>query len=405
MKAGPALLTWTVCFAGTLCAIPQEGSIAQTPATQRDDGPQITINGLLKFLANRATDEAAESLVIKLIQRYGIGFRPSASDFDAFRSASASEKLLSAIQAAKMPPVPAIREGTLAVRCAPVDCDVWINGSPRGETIYGRTILLSLPEGPASVTVTKRGYDVDRSAQEVQICKDELVQVNFDLKKSRALLTETGENMLKSMVAALGDPSAVLDQTFHSLRVLGTIYRNDSSNRLAIWSVDGWLTDFRLAQLEMAAETGRKRTLAVRAEPDLDHSIRQLLDGQLSAILPRLVSPGSSVLADDNAAGSLPAFRIHDGEQSYLVLLDAANRPSEIQVSSSPSQSPVRFLYSDYVEMGSAYVPRRTQVISANRDQGVELQIDVLRAEQPPPANKPSARSDKHSRAAKSDYK
>lgn len=80
MKAGPTLLTWTVCFAGTLCAIPQEGSIAQIPATQRDDGPQITINGLLKFLANRATDQAAESLAIKLIQRYGIGFRPSASD-------------------------------------------------------------------------------------------------------------------------------------------------------------------------------------------------------------------------------------------------------------------------------------------------------------------------------------
>jgi hypothetical protein len=374
-------------------------------------------------------------MAIKLIEMYGLGFRPTPEDMEKLRAASASEDLLKAIETARMPPPkPVVKQGRLTVGCEPVDCDVWLNGKLIGVTSHGQTPLMTLAEGPVTVSATKTNYDPAQDKQVAFIRQDELTRVKFQFKISRAGLMEIGANLFQQMRRSMytspqeaglqvaggtsnvasalpGDSQPRGNETANgsppekennALRAAGTLYVHDSGGHVTAWSVVAWFRRGHEARFELsrlrekyalirtAAGDSWDRTLKTKEARLLDSDIRLVSDEQLPRLMESLSDPDLTMVAVDSPPGSenLPIFRAEGRSQTYLVTLDAAFRPSEIRVESTVPGASLRLLYSDYVQQGSIFYPKTTQIILSDGAHGIEARFDSVQID-------PSQNSDK----------
>jgi hypothetical protein len=411
----------------TLAALPCASF--QKQDSNLDPRPQstlvISLEGLLRFLGNFKGNDSSEAMAIKLIEMYGLGFRPTPEDMGKLREASASEDLLKAIESARMPPAkPIVKQGRLTVGCEPVDCDVWLNGNPIGATSHGQTPLITLTEGPVTVSASKTNYDPSESKQVALIRQNELTRVEFQFKISRAGLLEIGAGLFQQMRRSMGASAeqtglqhgGVLsnltsarpgdsrpggsdaangsspEQESNGLRAAGTLYLHDSGEHSTAWSVVAWFWEGNESRFELSRLRERyvltrtkggdswNRARKTELARELEAGIRLVVDGQLPRLMERLGDPGLTMIAVDFPFGNenLPVFRAEGGPQVYLVTLDAACRPSEIRVESPGPGAGLRMLYSDYVQQGSAYYPKTTQIILPNGTQGVEARFDTV---------------------------
>ena len=385
----------------------------------------ISLEGLLRFLGNVRGNDSSEAMAIKLIEMYGLGFRPAPEDMEKLREASASEELLKAIETARMPPPkPVVKQGRLTVGCEPVDCDVWLNGNLIGATSHGQTPLITLAEGPVTVAATKTNYDPGQGKQVALIRQNQLTRVEFQFKISRAGLMELGAKLFQQMRHSMntsaqqngfqgsGGASNVTfarpgdshfggnetadgsspEQESNALRAAGTLYLHDSGGHRTAWSVVASFREKREARFELSrlrekyvltrTATGDSwdRTPKTQEARELEDDIRLVIDGQLPRLLESLGDPDFTMVAVDFPPGSenLPIFRAEGRSQTYLVTLDAAFRPCEIKVESPVAGAGIRMLYSDYVQQGSAFYPKTTQIILPDGPHGIEARFNTV---------------------------
>jgi hypothetical protein len=384
-------------FAALPCASFQKQDFSADRGPRPQSTLTISLQSLLTFLGSSEGDRSSEAMAIKLIEMHGLSFRPTADDLEKLRKASASEDFLKAIETAGTPD-PVVKQGRLAVGCEPVDCEVWLSGNLIGTTIRGEIPWVTLPEGKVIVSAAKTNYDPIQGKQEVPIRQNELTRVKFQFKISRAGLMATGAELFQQMrrsiragedEAAGGAPAR---PEGNALRGSGTLYLHDSAAHCAVWPVVAWFREGHEARFELSrfheryvltmTATGHSwdRTPPAKEARELEAGIRSIADGQLTSLMERLDDPGLTMAAVDAPLGSgvAPVFRAGGGSQTYLITLDAAYRPSEIQAASPAPGSGLRMLYSDYVLRGSAYYPKTTQIILPDGVQGIEARFDTV---------------------------
>jgi hypothetical protein len=419
-----ALTTLLATLAVFPCTSFQRQDLSLNGGLQPQEALTITLESILNFLGKHGGHEPSEAIAIKLIEIYGLGFRPTPEDLDMLRKASASEDLLRAIGTANLPPIPVVKEGRLAVGCVPVDCDVWLNGKLIGSTSQGEMPWTTLPEGPVTVSATRANYDPSESKQDVLIQQDELTRVKFQFKISRAGLMEVGAKLFQQMrhsmhisIPASGDPGSgglgdpisetrsnsrpagndapervEIVRDSHGLRAAGTLYLHDPGGHTTVWSVSAWFREGNEARFELSRLREKyvlnRTTMGSfwdRSPPtpearELEGAIQLVMDGQLSKVMERLDAPDWTMVAVDAPAGTegIPIFRAEGRSQAYLITLDAAYRPNEIKVESPILGSGLKMLYSDYVREATVYYPKTTQIILPNGAQGVEARFDTV---------------------------
>jgi hypothetical protein len=363
---------------------------------------KISLDGLLNVLAKAGGDDSAQAMAIGLIEIYGLGFRPTHEDIEKLKSASASESLLKAIETAKIPPLPPPKPGTLAVSCEPVDCDVILNGRSAGSTSHGHLPWISLPEGPASVSVTKANYDVAEPKRDVVIRPNELTQMEFQLKISRAGLAKLGAKRFHLMRQAVRGSSAVNANEASAwpftgidgdqLRAAGTLYLYGEGGRCTVWSVVAWFQPeyavrFELSRLRekyvlIFADNGFTWNRNFRADEAraVEEGMRSIGEAQLPALMKRLADPELIMTAPDFIPGRAEktTFRAEGKSQGYVVTLDSANRPSEIILEPAGQSPSRRILYSDYTELAGTLYPKTMQIVLPDGARGIEARFDTL---------------------------
>jgi hypothetical protein len=344
----------------------------------------------LKFFENYQGGTTSEAMVIRLIEMYGLDFRPTQEDLIELRKASASDALVRAIEAARKPPPPRpiAADGHLAVVCEPVDCDVWLNGDPAGTTNHGLLPWITRAQGPVTVTATHEGYEPVQARQEAQILSDQIVRVEFLFKPSRGALTTFGASLFRQMLESLGD-DGTQPRTF---RATGTLYLQDAGDHRTAWSLVEWLqladlSTFQVSRLHekyqiTLTQPGLqwKKPPKTEGAKELEPLLQLLLDNRLTRLLESFRGPGCTVVAVDPASGreGPTAFRVEGSPRTYTVTLDSAHRPSEIRVETSGPGTGLTVLYSDYTEQGGISYPKTTQILLPNGITGVEARFDTF---------------------------
>jgi hypothetical protein len=386
-------------------AVPCAAFQKQDFSADRSPRPQstltISLQSLLTFLAGSGGDHSSEAMAIKLIEMHGLSFRPTAEDLEKLRKASASEDFLKAIETA-VTPVPVVKQGRLAVACEPVDCEVRVSGNLIGTTTRGEIPWITLPEGKVIVSAAKTNYDPIQGKQEVLIRQNELTRIKFRFKISRTVLKATGAKLFQEMRRSLharendAGGGAPTEQKGNALRAAGTLYLHDSAGHCTLWPVAAWFKEghearFELSRLPAQLQERYVLTMTVtghswdRSPPakeahELEAGIHLIADAQLTRLMERLDDPGLTMEAVEAPLGGevTSAFRAAGASETYLITLDAANRPSEVKTESPVPGSSLRMLYSDYVLQGSFYYPKTTQIILPDGAQGIEARFDTV---------------------------
>jgi hypothetical protein len=354
----------------------------------------ISLDGLLRFLGNADNDKASEGMAIRLIEMYGLAFRPTPEDLNRLRKAFASEDLVRVVETAKVPPPPpkpVAKQGELTITCQPVDCDVRVNGTLIGSTTNGALSQIILPAGSVTVSAARLNYDPDISEHELLIRPDQTAAVQFAFKPSRAALVTVGTKLFQQMIDSLGRPMG--EGEIGVLRSAGTIYLHNGTGRVSVWSVVTWLRDPDVAKFEFTrlrerhqiTPTGAgflwNRTRRPKQAQELEDAIRLAVAGQLSKIVEHLKDPHLTMVAFDlrpeNEMASV--FRAEGGPDTYVIRLDSAHRPSEIKLESAGLPSGLRIMYSDYTEQGGTWYPQTIQVILPDGVRGIEARFDTVR--------------------------
>src|SRR5260370_12191044 len=102
-----------------------------------NESPAITLEGLSGFVKQFKGQKIPESMVIKLIEMYGLAFRPTSGDLEKLAASGATPSLIHAVEVARKPPLPpppVVRQGGLSVACLPVDCEELLNGKTGAST-------------------------------------------------------------------------------------------------------------------------------------------------------------------------------------------------------------------------------------------------------------------------------
>ena len=352
------------------------------------DTVTVSLDGLLRFLKKYPGDEVSESMAIKLIELHGLSFRPTVDDLVKLKKASASNDLLKAIEVARKPPAVASK-GRLAVACRPVDCAVWLDGKLIGTTDDGVLPPITVSDGPVIVAATRTSYEPDQRRQEALIRQNETTQIEFTLRPTRSALVAAGATLFRQMLDSLG---LAADASTDVVRAAGTFYVQDREGRRVSWSVVAWLgargeARFDVSRIQEKYQITRteagyiwKRSPKTKEARDLEDGIRLAMDEQLPRVIQHLKDPDYTMVAADLVLGS-PSTTILRAEASsgtYVITLDSAHRPCEIELESSGLSSGLRMLYSDYMQERGVFYPKAMQIILPDRAGGVEMRFNTV---------------------------
>jgi hypothetical protein len=382
---------WRGCFLPVVLllaspAFPQENRLSA--ATDRP--PAISFEGLIGYLRQGARDAVSDAMVVKLIENFGLAFRPTADQLSTIRSARAPLTILTALESARIPaaPAPGLKNGALSVTCAPVDCDIWANDKPLGRSAGGVLPWVVLAPGRITITAASRNYDAAEGRREVVLQAGEMAHVAFRFKPSPAFLAELGNRLFRQMTDAIGGSEAKPPET---IRASGALYIRDDSGTLASWSVVAWIRSENVIRLELSRLQERyeliqrgtgfswtKRPRKKEAE-QLEEAAAQLAGSLLSRRLASLKAAGLAIAACEPVDEATPRFCVRGPEATYTVTLDSSSRPGRIDREHAEGARDATFLYSDYSQDEGLLCPKVIQVLFTGSKWGIEARFSTIR--------------------------
>jgi hypothetical protein len=361
----------------------------QNTDSPKSSRPAVSLEGLLRFLANHENDQDAAAMAVRLIELHGLDFRPTAQDLVHLKNAAASDELLKAIELARKPAAPKLvrKEGKLEVACLPVDCTVWLDGKQTGITKQG-ALSVSALEGSVSVAVMRTDYEAAVSRQEAIVRQNQLTRVQFQLRPSLSALVARGTCLFEQMLKSLGAASSSLKQT---LRVTGKISLQTVEEHSAEWALVAWIGPDNLGRFDVSRDHERyeirrtdstyiwKKRPKSKAVSDIEDGLRLFMSQNLPQLMHRLQASHLTTTATDLISGPAnTVIRAETVPDVFSVHLDSAGHPDEIKIESSGLDSGTRIVYSDYTETAGGAYPRFVQVVLPDGRTGVTAQFDDL---------------------------
>jgi hypothetical protein len=353
-------------------------------AAGEDRQHAISYERLMDYMRESGRDSISDAMAIKLIERFGLAFRPTAEELRRLRGATGARPLMTAIESARIPALPpVILDGALSIICAPVDCAVWVNDRRVGRTQGGVLPWVVLPPGKISVAVDSPNYDPLRSRSEVLLAAGERRQIEFAFQPSQSYLNDAGALLLKQMLDALGAP----EPENALVRAAGTLYLRDEAGEIVPWSMVAWIRGGQLLRVQASRLNERvellrtdgaswKETSGSAIAPQLSATLA-LLE---SALLPnqvRTMNAGDTgaIACDVDLPGA--RFRTEGPAGGSIVTLDSFSRPGQIEREVQPAGR-ARFLYSGYSELPGMMWPAVVEVVFADSRRGIEARFSSV---------------------------
>ncbi len=391
---------WPAALLLALGGIPQPGSPATDPkpahAKKTDSfltGDPFTLEQVLLLLKQDAIPLRRRK---EAIENRGVAFALSSDALAKLESAGATDEILDVIKSKAKAPVPPVApagppKGSLALTCAPAECQVSLNGTSIGLTSGGTLQATGLTPGNWVVDFSKEGFVGNKSTVLVEPAKSATVAVT--LGPDRTAREAFGSELFQKMLRAVGGDDGL--KAFGSVQAVGSATLWDRDGKSVRWTLlmrnraDRGLFQAKSGRLlhevmfsgsEFKASKNLKGDEALEMPTDFG----LIRDYQLPALIARLQSPGFKLTADHPNPAASDEFVLfaEAGTEKIAVALDSNSRPDRIKITTASGLGAALVTYADYVQNGSASYPKTMQIKPDNQQQGIEVRFDTVELNQ-----------------------
>lgn len=401
MKRATRSILWTAAIlvaAPTCFAEPQTVALEhKPPRPKRNDDPFLTGAPFTFDQVLRLFGEDAIPLHRRqqAIQSRGVDFAWSSDKVDKLKAAGANTETLDLIKSrAKVavvvpqaPPKPP-PSGAVAIACAPAECDVILNGTPRGSTQGGTLELAQIPPGKLTIDFKKTGYIGTQSVVIVEA--DRTLPVSATLDPTHATQEALGADLFQKVVQAVGGADGV--QQLSSTQASGSLSIWGTDGKAARWTLlmrnrpdralfqaragGGILHEVSFAGNEYRASKNLKGPDALELPTDLGF----IRDYQLAALLTKLSDPQYKLLASHPlpAAGEEFSLYAEGASEKFSIALDSELRPQRVRITTATGVGSVLLIYGDYLKKEKAAYPKALQIKPDGRQQGIDVRFDTV---------------------------
>jgi len=380
------------CFAPRMVANDLKSTSASRSKKSEDpflNGAPLTFEQLLKFAGQDAIPLHRRK---EAILNRGIDFSLTSDQVDKLKAAGASEEILKAVRSKAKPQIvaslpPPLKKdpmGTVALTCAPAECDISLDGTPIGATQDGRLELKKRP-GKLVIDFNAKGYIGHQSTFMVEA--DRTIPVSMVLEPTRVTLEAFGANLLKKVVQSVAGDDG--------LRELTNVQATGS---LTVWSKEGASVRWSLfmrnnpdralfqakagAILHEVAFTGSEFTASKNLKGqdalDLPTDLGFIRDYQISAVLTRMSAPQFKVVANHALPTADEEYPLvaENGTEKIAIGLDSELRPQKVRITTATGVGSALISYSDYVKGQKACYPKTVQIKPDGAPHGIEVRFD-----------------------------
>lgn len=325
------------------------------------------------------------------IENRGLSFPLSSDVLAKLESAGASGEILDAIKAkAKQlpvpPPVPKIvPKGSLNLACAPLECQITLNGTALGSTAEGKLQASGLTPGKWVVDFSKEGFHTNQTTVLVEPAKSSSVTVTLeaDVAAREAFGSQLFQKIVRTLGGQDGLKSLVSVQAVGSTTLWGrdgksvrwTLLMRNSADRGLFQAKSGRIFhEVMFAGTEFKASKNLKGDDALQLPTDFG----MIRDNQLPALIARLQNGGFKMAADHpNPAPSDDFVLFADnGTVKVSVALDRNSRPDRVKIATAAGIGSSLITYSDYVQNGNTFYPKTMLIKPEGDGQGIEVRFD-----------------------------
>lgn len=326
------------------------------------------------------------------IENRGVAFPLSTDALARLQSAGAPEDILDVIKtkAKPAPPPPApkpVAKGMLNLTCAPVECQVSLNGSAIGATSGGKLEVAGLTPGNWVVDFAKEGYVSHQSSVTVEPAKSAAIAAT--LTPDRAAREAFGKQLFQKMIRALGGDDGLITMSSVQARGATTLWGHDGTS--VRWSL---LMRNRQDRALFQAKAGRilhevmfdgsefkaSKNLTGEDALQLPTDFGMIRDNQIPALIAHLKGPSYKLIADhpDPAPGEDFSIVAESGTDKISIGLDADLRPQRVKIATDAGIGSMLITYSDYVQNGNTFYPKTMLIKPQGQQQGIEVKFDKL---------------------------
>jgi len=383
------LLVFSAWFPQTSAVAAAAGSAPKKVDDPFLSGAPFTFQQLLKLVGQDAIPLHRRK---EAILSRGIDFTLTQEQIDKLRAAGASDDILKAVKSkskpAAIPPPPPPKKdpvGAVAVTCAPVECDINLNGTPLGKTNDGKLEIDKLRPGKWVIDFSANGFVSHQNSVTVEA--DKTVALSVALEPNRATLESWGSDLLRKITQAVAgadslDPLTTVQAT-GSLNIYSKegssvrwtlLMRNNPDRALFQAKSGSILHEVAFVGSEFKASKNLKGQDAL----DMPADFGFVRDYQVSAILAKLSDPQFKKLANHQAPAASEEFPLvaENGTQKISIKLDAELRPQEVRITTATGVGAAVIAYSDYFKSEKTYYPKTMQIKPDGWQHGIEVHFD-----------------------------
>ncbi|MDR3718723.1 MAG: PEGA domain-containing protein [Bryobacteraceae bacterium] len=347
-----------------------------------------------------------EHRVIDIIQGRGIGFFDEETNLSALRESGATDGVIAVIK--KIAPPRPITTGTLALRCAPAECEITLNGKLLGTTTGGQLVLVALPAGEVRVDFAKEGYEPQQHS--ALVTAGGRREVSAALEPNSATREGNGKRLLALMLNALGMDSGAKD--LPPLTGSGSItsYADGTQRE---WNFDLGFGSSTMIEMRAESSAGdvnyvcsgqrcseRKKghflSRGAKGAPPavaaaLETNLRAFAQYHLGPILQSLLAPSARLTAStaDDKPQADQHLRVELSDSVYDLRLGPDLLPAEVEYESKMGLgSGLRILFGGYGNVtgdekpdhgGVPRYPRHTTIrLPDSEKHGIEVKLDKV---------------------------
>ncbi|HLX46009.1 MAG TPA: hypothetical protein VKR43_21340 [Bryobacteraceae bacterium] len=351
-------------------------------------GAPFSLNDLLQRVGVIADKRLAIA-----IERRGVSFSPTQADLDKLKQAGASEELLLRIRVkapppkvAPPPPKPALA-GPMTLQCTPGDCEIAVNGKPRGTTARGVLVVDGLPAGDTVIDFKKDGFEGQQLS--VTARANAASSHSVRLKPTAAHQASLGKDLLAKMTEKLGGASAF--QQASGMTASGNAVLVQSGGQKTEWKVLARLKLPKMSYLEINANgmkwwdslsgadikaEGSKQMRGGPVAGEMEKLTRLYRDYQPAMLVQRLQT--MRLTAPDGVAEPSGAWLLHAAAEngSLDVFLTPEYTPMRVV---SESATGVEVLYADYAIVQKAWYPKSMTMKFTDALHSFEIHFNQVR--------------------------
>jgi hypothetical protein len=372
-----------------------ENKLPAAHAKKTDDpflnGAPFTFDQVLKLVGDTPIPMRRRK---DAIQARGIDFALGSEELDKLKAAGATDDMLELIKskakvstAAAAPhaaPKPA-STGTIALNCAPSECDISLDGKPYG-TVGGK-LELSLNAHKWIVDFKKDGYIGHQ--EPVMIEADKVTKLSVVLEPSRGTLEAYGTSLFKKMIQAIGGDEGV--QALAGVQAVGstTVWTRDGSS--VRWTLllrnrpDRALFQARAGNIlhEVSfsgSQYNNSKNLKGADALELPTHFGFIRDAMLAAVITRLQNPEFKITASHPSPFEGDEFTLfaENSAEKVSIGLDDQSRPVRVRIATTTGAGSAAIAYSEYFKGEKAYWPKSVQIKPDGWQHGIDVRFDTM---------------------------